>query len=135
VIAGRLGIAVARAGVVEVGNLAATHAGGARWLITALTAYLHARGAEWVVFTAVSSVRNAFLRLGLEPVALAPAPPHRLGAAAGEWGRYYDGAPVVMAGQVAHGYRVLRSAIVLEGSLRALLPVWEGAHVRARGGV
>jgi hypothetical protein len=134
VVAERLGVPVARGGVVEVGNLAAAHAGGARWLITALTAFLHARGAEWVVFTAVSSVRNAFLRLGLAPVALAPAPPQRLGEAAREWGRYYDGAPLVMAGQVAHGYQVLRSAILLQGRLAALLPVWEGAHVRAWGG-
>jgi hypothetical protein len=135
VMAERLGVPVARGGVVEVGNLVAAHAGGARWLITALTAFLHARGAEWVVFTAVAAVRNVFQRLALEPVALAPAQPQRLGAAAREWGRYYDRAPWVMAGQVAHGYRVLRSAILLEGSHRTFLPVWEGAHARAGGGV
>ena len=46
------------------GNLATVSSGGARWLIIALTAYLQGAGYDWVVFTAVRSLRNSFEKPG-----------------------------------------------------------------------
>ena len=131
-IAGRLGGDVRRDGIIEVGNLAVAHPGGARWLITALTAFLHARGDQWVVFTAVPAVRNAFLQLGLNPVPLAPATADRLGPEAREWGTYYAGGPLVMVGRVEDGYQTLHAAVLLERTLHAMRRIWQASHVTGR---
>jgi hypothetical protein len=103
------GKAVPRSACVEVGNLTVARAGYARHLITHLTAYLRARGPDWVVFSAVPALRNNFLRLGIPLVRLAPADPDRLPAADREaWGTYYDGAPQVTAVSVHDAWRALR---------------------------
>lgn len=121
---------VDRAGVTEVGNLAVTVPGGGRWLITALTAYLHAVGQEWVVFTCGASLRNAFHRLGLDLLDLGEADPACLPTGEAEhWGRYYDQRPRVMAGPVVRGYGVLSRLLEVERDLRDL---WQGA-VQAAG--
>ncbi len=108
-IAARVPGAVTRAGVVEIGNLALAEPGHARTVIKAVTAFLRNADLDWVVFTAVSTLRNAFYRLGLDPVPLAPADPARLGAAAADWGRYYETRPVVYAGSVQQGVAGLTS--------------------------
>ncbi len=94
---------IARGDVVEVGNLAAVSAGMARQLIPRLARHLHRLGYRWVVFTATRPLRNAFLRLGLRPLALAPADPARLPDGGASWGAYYEQDPVVMAGKIALG--------------------------------
>ena len=101
---------VGRNDVVEVAHLAPESAGQARALIAALTAHLHARGTRWVVFTTVPRLRNAFRRMGLAPIALAPADPARLpeGEPA-RWGSYYAEHPVVYAGDVAASRATLLS--------------------------
>lgn len=91
---------VDRALIVEVGHLAATRAGGSIDVILALSRHLGHLGYEWVAFTATSELLGIFRKLGLAPLALAPADPARLGAQAGAWGRYYDNAPVVVAGRI-----------------------------------
>jgi len=101
---------VAREGIVEVGNLAA-RPGGARSMIAVLTRHLYAAGFEWVTFTGVSALRAAFHRLGLHPIELARATPERLTPAERlAWGRYFEGRPMVMAGNIAEGYRALLRA-------------------------
>ena len=101
---------VARDGIVEVGNLAA-RPGGARSMIAVLTRHLYAAGFEWVTFTGVSALRAAFHRLGLHPIELARATPERLTPAERlAWGRYFEGRPMVMAGNIAEGYRALLRA-------------------------
>jgi hypothetical protein len=98
---------VARARIIEVGNLAASP-GGARAMITALTRHLHEAGIEWVTFTGVLALRHAFRRLGLRPLSIAAATPDRLTESERAlWGRYFDSRPVVMAGYVPHGHRML----------------------------
>ncbi|HZM33839.1 MAG TPA: thermostable hemolysin, partial [Burkholderiales bacterium] len=52
-------------------------------------------------FTATRELRNAFLRLKLWPLLLAPANPLRLSAAAAAWGSYYAHKPIVMGGRIA----------------------------------
>jgi hypothetical protein len=105
VLARHRGRPVDRHGIVEVGNLAAASTGMARVLIPLLAGHLERLGYEWVVFTATRELRNTFARLGLQPVALAPADPARLLARDVDWGRYYDNDPVVMAGRIRHGIR------------------------------
>lgn len=94
------GARIAREEIVEVGNLAAAPGMGRR-LIPAIGAHLHREGYRWVVFTATRELRNAFRRLDLEPLRLAPALPARLAGGAASWGTYYAHEPSVMGGRIA----------------------------------
>jgi hypothetical protein len=130
ILAARLKQPVDRSRLVEVGNLAVATPGGGRWLITALTAYLSATRSEWALFTIGPVLYNAFTRLGLKPIVLAEArydclPPEEQG----RWGGYYDQKPMVVAGNIAHGYDVLWSACQRERSMREL---WLSAEQAAR---
>jgi hypothetical protein len=91
---------IARERIVEVGNLASATPGGGVRMILALAEHLHWQGFEWAVFTATQELISIFTKLGLPPLTLGMADPGRLGGAAGEWGRYYDSRPVVVAGRV-----------------------------------
>lgn len=102
-IAATLGRPVARASIVEVGNLAAISAGMARVLIPLLARHLHRLGYRWVAFTATRALRNTFQRLGLRPLRLIRADPARLADRGANWGTYYDHDPVVMAGKISLG--------------------------------
>lgn len=114
------GRSIRRQDIVEVGNLSALYPGAARWLIVAVTAQLFSEGYQWVVFTGTSALRNGFHRLGLRPVELGLAALDRLPALErADWGHYYDHAPMVMAGDVAHGYRSLLMQRDLAQLLRA----------------
>lgn len=116
---------VDRGALVEVGNFAVGAAGGGRWLITALTAYLYAAGRSWAVFTCGPELRNAFGRLGVELVDLGVADPGRLTPCEHlRWGRYYDQGPRVMAANVAQSHHMLSGLFEKECALNAL---WLGA--------
>lgn len=125
------GTSVRRDRIMEVGNLASVHRGGLRQLIVALTSYLSGAGIDWVVFTAVPIVKNAFaaLDLNLHPVAVADK--SRLDPAEqSSWGRYYDTGPMVVAGRVEEGYRRLRELIELEkASNLSCLYLWQYAFL------
>ena len=100
VVARLAGQPVRREAIVEVGNLAADRPGGSVDVIINLARHLDRLGYEWVVFTATHELIGIFGRLGLPPLALAPADPARLGAQAADWGTYYDSKPVVVAGRI-----------------------------------
>ncbi len=108
-IASRLGIAIGRNQVVEVGNLAACGPGAARRLIVGMTALLHRLGHTWVVFTSTRALLNSFARLEIEPILLAPADPGRLPDRGRSWGSYYDSHPQVMAASIPIGFAHLAS--------------------------
>jgi hypothetical protein len=91
---------VQRERIVEVGNLATQKNGSSIPVILALAEHLDRLGHEWVVFTATSELVGIFSKLGLPLLALGPAEPTRLGAAAKQWGSYYDTRPVVVAGRI-----------------------------------
>lgn len=99
--------AIARTGIVEIGSLAAPTPGQVRYLMIALTTYLYSAGYRWVVCTAISSLRNTLSRMGLTPVLLGAADAARLGPAAGDWGRYYEEHPQVIAGHLAEAAALL----------------------------
>lgn len=128
VLQARLGQAVRREDIIEVGNLSALYPGAARWLIVALTAMLHDEGYKWVVFTGTAALRNGFGRLGLRPVELGAATLEHLNPQdRADWGSYYEHAPMVMAGDIGYGYRALLMQRDLAGLLRAGMECIEAA--------
>jgi len=119
---------VTRNQIMEVGNLASMHRGGLRHLIIALTSYLRGIGSEWVVFTAVPAVKNAFAALDLPLYTIAPAQKSCLDTIEqARWGRYYDTSPIVVAGRVEDGYRRLRELIDLEKAMSLSCYLWQYA--------
>ena len=121
---------ISRRSIVEVGNLAADHAGGSRWLIVALTAYLQGAGYDWVVFTGVQSLRNSFRKLGLKLFPLAQAELSRLPIAEQtHWGRYYETRPQVMAINVHHTFGVLERLQRFEQTLAVLKNIWQQSFI------
>jgi hypothetical protein len=94
--------------IVEVGNLAVSRPGFAPALIRALTAHLSGGDTEWVVFTAVPALRNAFRKLRVPLLPLGEADPARLTATERrDWGTYYAGNPQVTAVRVAAAHEAL----------------------------
>jgi len=122
VIASHTGNPIERSSIVEVGNLALGHAGEARWVIAALTIFLHTLGYRWVLFTAIRPLVNAFQRLGMNPVKLAEAHAGQLADKGLAWGSYYDAQPFVCAGNIDSGYQKLHHHVShSQPMLRALL--------------
>lgn len=120
---------VPRAGIVEVGNLAVSRAGGARWLITALTAYLEGARYQWVAFTAVPSLINSFARMGVDLVRLAAAERTRLPSDEQRlWGSYYNAGPTVVAVGVAQAFDALTAWLDLPRDRHRLAPLWGRAY-------
>ncbi len=118
----RVGQAIARDELVEVGNLALQNPGDTRWVIAATIQFLHEAGYRWVLFTATRMLVNTFHRLGLRPMQLAVARADSLGPEALQWGDYYRTAPLVCAGPIASGFRKLhRSGATPQPRLDELL--------------
>ena len=133
VLAAALQRPVLRQGVMEVGNLAVSSAGGARSLITALTAYLRGAGHEWAVFTSGRGLQNSFSRMGIDLYALAPALPERLRDGAAHWGRYYDQHPLVCAAEVAQSHAALQQRMQRGPSAPLQDSVWRRAFAAGHG--
>ncbi|MBI5437240.1 MAG: thermostable hemolysin [Nitrosomonadales bacterium] len=98
VLSERTGFPVKRSDIVGVGNFSVAEPGMARHLIAAIVTQLHATSKQWAVFTAVPIVRNAFIKMNLNPVILGDADKNRLPPEEqAEWGSYYAQKPQVMA--------------------------------------
>ena len=94
----RIGFPIDRNDIVEVGNFSVAEPGMARYLIAAIVDQLHATSKQWAVFTAVPLVRNAFIKMRLNPVILCDAHKWHLPIKEQvEWGSYYRHRPQVMA--------------------------------------
>jgi hypothetical protein len=133
VVAGVVQQPVQRGRIMEVGNLAVASAGGARSLITALTAYLRGAGYDWVVFTAGRGLQNSFARMGIELHVLGPALPECLNEGAAQWGRYYEQQPQVFLGSVVQGYTALQKTLQDGRGLPLLESVWNRAYAAGYG--
>ncbi len=105
----KLGADVRRQWLVEVGNLAAIHAGSARQLIARAIVHLHQQGFSWVVFTATRGLLNSFDRLDVKTIELGAADPAALPDGGASWGTYYDTRPSIMTGSITLGYVALRA--------------------------
>ena len=98
VLSERVGFPVRRDDIVGVGNFSVAEPGMARYLITAINDHLHDTSNQWAVFTAVPVLRNAFIKMGMNPVILGDANKSRLPPEEQEeWGSYYAQKPQVMA--------------------------------------
>ena len=106
------GCPIERECMVEVGNLASLSAGSARIMIIAVTWLLATRGLKWVAFTGATTLINSFQRLALEPLALAPADPARMGEELADWGSYYASRPQLMAGEILPGHQRLLQLVI-----------------------
>jgi len=118
---------VARSDIIEIGNLAPASVGHARWLIAALTAWVHAAGFRKVVFTVAPMLRNTFQRMGLETQCIAHADINRIDAATRQnWGNYYESQPSVYVGDIHNAYTILSSR--LDNTMPRLKQLWDDAH-------
>lgn len=91
-------INIARAAILEVGNLAVAEPASIRSLLASISLYLHSTHAEWAVFTGISALRNSLTKLNMSLQPLGEAnikriPEHERAA----WGTYYNERPQVMA--------------------------------------
>ena len=94
--------AVPRKDIIEDGNFAAETAIAMIELWGAAANDLAGRSAI-AVATLTAPLRRIFTRIGVPIVEIAPARPEALGAAAAEWGRYYETDPRVCAGIIREG--------------------------------
>lgn len=121
-IAAAFGAPAMRRTIAEVGNLAGATPGALRCLIPVLTRRLADEGFSYVAFTGSARLCNGFARLGLSLRSVAAACVDRLPPSERPgWGRYYDGAPEVMIGDVTMGARVLEAYARHPQVLRAQL--------------
>lgn len=98
VLSQKTGLTVARHEILEIGNLAILKPACIRSLLASITVYLHQTQAEWVVFTAVSSLKNALIKLKMPIQYLGEATLESLPVQDhASWGRYYNGRPQVIA--------------------------------------
>lgn len=110
-----------RRNIIEIGNLAPSDAGQARWLIVTLNTFMVSAGFTHVVFTAVPRLRNAFRRMGLPLTELADATADHLSEQERQdWGHYYDDNPVVCVGDLRVGESSLDRVAKTDRSLEDL---------------
>lgn len=119
--------AIDRSRIVEICNLAAPTPGQARYMMVALTNYLHSAGFEWLVCTAIGSLCNTISRMNFTPVMLGMADPARLGDAAADWGSYYAKNPRVIAGHLAEAAKV--SALKMSQQDSPFQLLWQSAGI------
>lgn len=96
-LADRLGEAVPRGQVVEIGNFAGANCRAARHLAAQMPAWLLEQGQSWAVFTATSLIRDILAGLGIRMLELKGADRRRLAGNGADWGAYYAADPRVMA--------------------------------------
>ena len=118
---------ISRDSVVEVGNLAPANVGQMRWLIASITAFLYSAGFKYIVFTAVPGVYNAFKRMDVPLKQITEACRDCLPEALKDkWGpEYYDLKPMVLAGDIAEGFEIMKQNIYTAN--KKLIPLFEKA--------
>ena len=119
------GINIARHQIVEVGNLAPANVGQMRWLIASITGFLYSAGYQYIVFTAVPGVYNAFKRMNIPLKMITPAQQSCLPKnIQNKWGpEYYELNPSVLAGDIVKGYQLIKQSIYQDN--KKLIPLFE----------
>jgi hypothetical protein len=127
------GVAVERARVVEIGNLASDSQGASLFLFLALADYLHRQGGSHAVATATRQLRRSFARVGFPTSTLTRAEPERLSGGAADWGGYYERDPEVLVGPIANALPTLATMLsadpIAEASVRTRLHPAPGRRV------
>jgi hypothetical protein len=124
----RLGVELERSMIVEVGNLASSTPGGARWLISLSTALFMGMGLRWAVLTATPALLNSFSKLGVAFVPLAAADKERIAHADKHWGNYYDAGPLVVASDVSRAFHTLHARLLRCERSSGAISLWERAY-------
>lgn len=104
VISQQLYTPVDRAGIIEIGNLAASQRSASTLLFTLLSALLDQAGYRWIVFTATPYVQALVAGMGFSLHAIGEAKAERI-SAADNWGSYYESRPQVMVGCIDEAMR------------------------------
>jgi len=119
---------ILRSQIVEVGNLAPANVGQMRWLIASITSFLHAAGYQYIVFTLVTGVINAFKKMGVPLQQICEAKHANLPAEAKkQWGhQYYNLNPMVLTGDINLVYHLLEDNIRQYN--QNLMPLFEKAY-------
>jgi hypothetical protein len=110
---------VSRPQIMELGNLVATEPGYSGLLYIIITAAIHEAGIEYLMFAANKRVRNSIARCGFTPRTIQAAQRSRLGTQGLDWGRYYEGDPIVMLADIALTMRQIASQPKLQGVVDA----------------
>ena len=108
-----------RAHIMELGNLVATEPGHSGLLYIIITAAIHEAGVEYLMFAANKQVRNSIARYGFTPKVIQGAQRSRLGAQGLDWGRYYEGDPIVMLADIALTMSQVRAQPALQQIIEA----------------
>lgn len=116
----KLHINAHREHMIEIGNLASSHSGHAKFLFVAMTRVLSDWHFRWITFTAVPAVINVFRKLQLKPVEVCPAQLKDLTNTRSDWGAYYQHQPRVMLGDIASAHSFLEQ----QGSYQRLDFQW-----------
>ncbi len=97
-----------RSKIVELGGFAALDRQAALALMLAIPPLLIEQGFEKLVCTANRPIQKCLDRLGLQPVCLAEALIDEIQASpTSNWGSYYAGHPLVLAGDIQAGWRTM----------------------------
>ena len=96
-----------RAGIVEIGNLAACNPGASLFLFVTLAALLRYRGYVHAVATATRALKRTIESFGFKLASLGPADPDRLADRGESWGRYYASQPMIVAGDIGQCFERL----------------------------
>lgn len=89
---------IERDNILEIGNLAIADPSCIRSLLACVAVYLHQTQAEWVVFTGITSLKNALQKLNMKIEVLGEAKLSSLPMQnRAHWGIYYRDQPQVMA--------------------------------------
>jgi len=107
----KIGTAVKRQHIVEIGNLAATRRGSSQLLFLLLTGLLHSTPFEWIVFTGNQQIAKSLQRLGVNLHNLGDADPEQLSIdKQSDWGSYYQSNPHVFCANIAQGKEAMNSS-------------------------
>ncbi len=99
---------VSRTEIVEIGGFASVSRIAALHLMGLTAVALREEGYRYVVCTANRSIRCCLHKLGIRFEELAVASSNDLsGVGKDEWGRYYETAPLVLAGSITEGAQVI----------------------------
>lgn len=114
---------VRRAQIMELGNLVATEPGHSGLLYLIITAAMHEAGIEYLMFAANKPVRNSIARCGFTPRTIQAAQQSRLGERGLDWGRYYEGDPIVMLADIG----LTMKQISAQSGLQAIIDSYQFA--------
>jgi hypothetical protein len=95
------GMPVQRPSIMELGNLVASAPGQSSLLYLLIASALHAADVKYLLFAANKTVRASVKRAGFTPKTIQIAEKECLGLAGENWGRYYEGEPLVMLADIA----------------------------------